>query len=1012
MNNPLLDKEFLKELNGRHLKELYAEIIALNADDEVLETIEGHVIKGTINVDGTSAVRRTCNLTIAADELNIHEYYWGLHTKFKLSVGMTNDFNDKYPEVIWFPQGIFVISSFSTSQALSGHTINIQGRDKMVMLNGELGGTIHSLTHNFGEYDYINEHGYKSTSKTLLKDIIIDAVHEFGNEPLYNIIVNDLDDLGLELLEYRGKEPLYLLIDNETQEPSNITLDGTLEYNTEIGKVTLNSIPVYNPLFELEQSGVVIKPTVIYDEISSYTVAKLKYGMTAGYRQTELIFAGDLIMKVGESVTKMLDKIIKMLGEYEYYYDVDGRFIFQRKRTYLNTTWNSIINNTEELYADNRAYTSDISYSFEDDSLIISYSNNPNINNIRNDFSVWGTRTSVSGKQLPVHMRFAIDTKPFLYVSIDKVYYTTLSEEKLKEYIDNWYLDKSEFYDKPQINNLKSNLDWRELIYQMAIDYRKHNREEDFYLNIIKNNLDLYKNGKTGYEQYYMDMEGFWRQLYNPEYSGSYEPIYLTENGYKEKAEEYFYATPLYIQCNNSTPYHSNMTYYSYQDDYIKQAKTLQPVISLSREEYESNPENYYYIDSENPTEIVSTIIIEPYKDLINGQNCYYNSVGNLISKVDYNTYIHSPESYYFKDKITYQPCGIVTPYKNYKSYYTKNEEVVEVLTEKDYYKQPGLYYFKEFVYKNCKNEPYNSTAAYYQKQKDRTTDEEIYVKVILSETRYNNNPEKYYIREKTANFADKYELISCVRSELEYKPEYEYYKISYQDKEEIYIPVKISNLNEYNNLISYGNLYIKNFILTCCKHPIDYQANINFYKGITDEFYKDNYWSRDVYENPEGLNFWFDFLEENSELQKYGCHAIGDRPKAINDTNVKAIYYRETPTVIFVNSDDWNNIPQSKLGYTYIQLPASVENLFSISSQGKSAKTVIDQYLYQHVYDTSTINFSTLPIYNLQPNTRIFVYNENSGINGEYILIKYSIAIAATGTMTINAAKAVDRLY
>ena len=27
----------------------------------------------------------------------------------------------------------------------------------------------------------------------------------------------------------------------------------------------------------------------------------------------------------------------------------------------------------------------------------------------------------------------------------------------------------------------------------------------------------IYDNGKTGYEKYYVDMEGFWRQLYNPE---------------------------------------------------------------------------------------------------------------------------------------------------------------------------------------------------------------------------------------------------------------------------------------------------------------------------------------------------------------------------------------------------------------------------------------------------------------------------------------------------------------
>jgi len=64
--------------------------------------------------------------------------------------------------------------------------------------------------------------------------------------------------------------------------------------------------------------------------------------------------------------------------------------------------------------------------------------------------------------------------------------------------------------------------DWREIIYQMAKDYRKHNHEDDFYVQIRKNNgRDLngewrYPNGITSYEPFYIDLEGFWRQLYCP----------------------------------------------------------------------------------------------------------------------------------------------------------------------------------------------------------------------------------------------------------------------------------------------------------------------------------------------------------------------------------------------------------------------------------------------------------------------------------------------------------------
>jgi len=52
------------------------------------------------------------------------------------------------------------------------------------------------------------------------------------------------------------------------------------------------------------------------------------------------------------------------------------------------------------------------------------------------------------------------------------------------------------------------------------------------------------------------------------------------------------------------------------------------------------------------------------------------------------------------------------------------------------------------------------------------------------------------------------------------------------------------------------------------------------------------------------------------------------------------------------------------------------------------------------------------VPIYYLDVNTRIFVFDEKSGINGEYIIEKLSIPLTYNGTMSITAHKAVERLY
>jgi hypothetical protein len=81
----------------------------------------------------------------------------------------------------------------------------------MCLLNGDISGVIPHST-DFGVEEYLDvktqEVSYK---KILLKDIIKNALTVFGGEKLENIIINDLDEVGFELLEYNYEDyPLYL----------------------------------------------------------------------------------------------------------------------------------------------------------------------------------------------------------------------------------------------------------------------------------------------------------------------------------------------------------------------------------------------------------------------------------------------------------------------------------------------------------------------------------------------------------------------------------------------------------------------------------------------------------------------------------------------------------------------------------------------------------------------------------------------------------------------------------
>jgi hypothetical protein len=63
----------------------------------------------------------------------------------------------------------------------------------------------------------------------------------------------------------------------------------------------------------------------------------------------------------------------------------------------LQSSWNNIIKVGADQYVDNAAYSSSYVYKFTDGNLITSFANSPKLDNLKNDFSIWGARKGISG---------------------------------------------------------------------------------------------------------------------------------------------------------------------------------------------------------------------------------------------------------------------------------------------------------------------------------------------------------------------------------------------------------------------------------------------------------------------------------------------------------------------------------------------------------------------------------------------------------------------------------------
>lgn len=386
----LRDKNFLKTIDRISLKEEFAKITILNWQERPIEDIQGKVSSGTLNINGNSSLRRTCNLTILIDENNSNitsvKNSLSINKKIKLDIGIKNN-TSQYSEydIIWFPLGTYIISSVSITNTNSQITsASLQLKDKMCLLNGECGGLLPASV-TFSSYDVLDANGAYQTEQPTIYTIIKYVVNYFGGEQLPKILISDVDERVRKVMKWTGSNPLYIT-----------------QYTSTTSGVQ------YGATTDKEQ----VDEALAAGTIDSYT--EYKSGQDVGYIYTDFIYPGELIGDAGNSVCDILDKIKSALGNYEYFYDLDGNFIFQEIKNYLNTSKSTNdLNNMEQ-----NDYLIDITkgksvYTFDDSFLISSYSNAPQYSMIKNDYIVWGMREdATTGATYPIRYHLAIDTKP------------------------------------------------------------------------------------------------------------------------------------------------------------------------------------------------------------------------------------------------------------------------------------------------------------------------------------------------------------------------------------------------------------------------------------------------------------------------------------------------------------------------------------------------------------------------------------------------------------------------
>lgn len=423
MNNNTLQNKI--EASLASVKHTVVIVELLDLQERPIGRVEGDIISGSVSIDGDSPTRRTLNMVFMTNDDNYKiletSNELSLNKKVKVYIGVTDIQTKEEKDPVWFKIGTYVLSKCTSSASVSAQQINITAQDKMCLHNGEIAGALEyttrldseTITPAYATYIENLQKGYQDLEKNLdNKNIYLDNI-----ESNLNIIYREVEGAN-SFLETQVITMFGLVNTLRTQSSSEDEFQNNLQelsesisslyINSKMKKLTIKEIIKYAAI---SLGGELPGKVVINDVPDKIKTPILvdKETNTIGYKMIDYIYPEELTLTTGQPISSIYEQCKQALGgNYEYFFDIDGNFVFQEIKNYLNNN----IPDINKIQALDYRYSFDkipVQFDFSAYNIESSYVNTPNWNNIKNDFYVWGTNDS---QVIGYHL--VIDDKPVI----------------------------------------------------------------------------------------------------------------------------------------------------------------------------------------------------------------------------------------------------------------------------------------------------------------------------------------------------------------------------------------------------------------------------------------------------------------------------------------------------------------------------------------------------------------------------------------------------------------------
>ena len=170
-----------------------------------------------------------------------------------------------------------------------------------------------------------------------------------------------------------------------------------------------------------------------------------------------------------------------------------------------------------------------------------------------------------------------------------------------------------------------------------------------------------------------------------------------------------------------------------------------------------------------------------------------------------------------------------------------------------------------------------------------------------------------------------------------------------------------------------------------------------------------------EVLKNPSDIDYWLDFIDTTTAVGALSISNIGRRTHVVNSNDINCVFEPEIPDYVLIKKGQKDTEEKRQecedRNQAYIQVDEAIYDMLAVGGIPNGAFTEIKNLLHEYTSYNEAIQIQTMPIYHLEPNIRIGVYDKDSNIAGDYMVNSISVPFDISGTMSISATRAMTKM-